>query len=176
MRIIAGDWRKRPLVAPEGQTTRPTADRTRETLFSMLTSRLGSFDDLRVADLYAGSGALGFEALSRGAKEVVFVETDVPARRAIEANSVALGCTEQKRVLATSAEHLPSVPPFDLIFADPPYGSRRLACPRRLAGDRNRARRGDRCRPVRKGRRTRHRASADHAAAAGGNPNLIRSS
>jgi 16S rRNA (guanine966-N2)-methyltransferase len=122
MRIIAGNWRKRPLVAPEGQTTRPTADRTRETLFSMLTSRLGSFDDLRVADLYAGSGALGFEALSRGAKEVVFVETDVPARRAIEANSVALGCTEQKRVLATSAEHLPSVPPFDLIFADPPYG------------------------------------------------------
>lgn len=123
MRIIAGEWRKRLLVAPEGQLTRPTADRTRETLFSMLTSRIGSFGELRVADLYAGSGALGFEALSRGAAEVVFVETDVAARRAIEANAVAMQATERKRVLATSAEHLPAVAPFDLIFADPPYGA-----------------------------------------------------
>ena len=123
MRIIAGEWRKRPLVAPEGQLTRPTADRTRETLFSMLTSRIGSFGELRVADLYAGSGALGFEALSRGAAEVVFVETDVAARRAIEANAVAMQATTRKRVLATSAEHLPAVAPFDLIFADPPYGA-----------------------------------------------------
>ena len=123
MRIIAGEWRKRPLVAPEGQTTRPTADRTREMLFSMLTSRIGDFGELRVADLYAGSGALGFEALSRGAKEVVFVETDVAARRAIEANAVAMQCTERKRVLATSAEALPALPPFDVIFADPPYGA-----------------------------------------------------
>ena len=67
MRIIAGDWRGRPLIAPPGFATRPTADRVRETLFNMLTSRLGSFDGLRVADLFAGSGALGFEALSRGA-------------------------------------------------------------------------------------------------------------
>ena len=63
MRIVAGEWRGRKLVAPEGKQTRPTADRTRETLFSMLSSRLGSFEGLRVADLYAGSGALGLEAL-----------------------------------------------------------------------------------------------------------------
>ena len=65
MRIIAGQWRGRPLVAPKGEQTRPTADRTRETLFSMLVSRLGSFEGLRIADLYAGSGALAFEALMR---------------------------------------------------------------------------------------------------------------
>ena len=69
MRIIAGQWRSRPLVAPKGDTTRPTADRTRETLFSMLASRLGSFEGLTVADLFAGSGALGLEALSRGAAQ-----------------------------------------------------------------------------------------------------------
>ena len=74
MRIIAGEWRGRKLVAPAGQQTRPTADRTRETLFSMLASRLGSFEGLRVADLYAGSGALGLEALSRGAAHATFVE------------------------------------------------------------------------------------------------------
>ena len=67
MRIISGQWRGRPLVAPKGELTRPTADRTRETLFSMLVSRIGSFEGLRVADLYAGSGALALEALSRGA-------------------------------------------------------------------------------------------------------------
>ena len=76
MRIIAGEWRGRPLQAPAGQGTRPTADRTRETLFSMLVSRIGSFEGLRVADLYAGSGALGLEALSRGAAHVTFVEND----------------------------------------------------------------------------------------------------
>ena len=67
MRIISGTWRSRPLIAPKGDTTRPTADRTRETLFSMLTSRLGSFEGLQVLDLFSGSGALGLEALSRGA-------------------------------------------------------------------------------------------------------------
>ena len=74
MRIIAGQWRGRPLAAPKGELTRPTADRTRETLFSMLVSRIGSFEGLRVADLYAGSGALAFEALSRGAERAVLVE------------------------------------------------------------------------------------------------------
>ena len=82
MRIIAGAWRGRKLVAPKGQQTRPTADRTRETLFSMLASRLGSFEELRVADLYAGSGALGLEALSRGAAQCTLVEND---RAAVEA-------------------------------------------------------------------------------------------
>ena len=66
MRIIAGEWRGRKLLAPQGSATRPTGDRVRETLFSMLASRLGSFEELRVADLYAGSGAFGLEALSRG--------------------------------------------------------------------------------------------------------------
>lgn len=119
MRIIAGRWRGRPLAAPPGMTTRPTADRTRETLFSMLASRLGSFEGLAVADLYAGSGALGLEALSRGAATAVFVETDAGARRVIESNARALGAAVE--LLATSAERLPPGLSFDLIFADPPY-------------------------------------------------------
>ena len=74
MRIISGQWRGRPLTAPKGDATRPTGDRTREALFSMLTSRIGSFEGLAVADFFAGSGALGFEALSRGAASCLFVE------------------------------------------------------------------------------------------------------
>ena len=121
MRIIAGEWRGRKLVAPSGQQTRPTADRTRETLFSMLASRLGSFDGLRVADLYAGSGALGLEALSRGAANATFVENDRSALKAIEANAAALGAADRIAVRATSAVALPKAGPFDLILADPPY-------------------------------------------------------
>ena len=82
MRIIAGSWRARPLEAPPGHVTRPTADRVRETLFSMLASRLGPFEGLRVADLFAGSGALGLEALSRGAAFACFVENDPQAAAA----------------------------------------------------------------------------------------------
>lgn len=120
MRIIAGDWRGRKLVAPPGRLTRPTSDRTRETLFSMLASRVGNFDGLRVADLYAGSGALGLEALSRGAVEARFVETDREALAAIRANVEALKA--KATVSPTSAERLPPVDfPFDLILADPPY-------------------------------------------------------
>ena len=121
MRIIAGEWRGRKLVAPEGRQTRPTADRTRETLFSMLASRLGSFEGLRVADLYAGSGALGVEALSRGAAHATFVETDRAALKAIEANSRTLGAEDRVAVRAMSATALPAGQPFDLILADPPY-------------------------------------------------------
>jgi 16S rRNA (guanine966-N2)-methyltransferase len=119
MRIIAGKWRGRPLEAPPGLATRPTADRVRETLFSMLASRLGSFEDLRVADLFAGSGALGFEALSRGAAQVTFVENDSKAIAAIRRNADRLGA--QAQVLSGSALALPRSEPFDLIFADPPY-------------------------------------------------------
>ena len=79
MRIIAGQWRGRKIVAPKGDTTRPTADRTRERLFSMLTSRLGDFEDLQILDLFSGSGALGLEALSRGAAHCTFVEQDPEA-------------------------------------------------------------------------------------------------
>lgn len=121
MRIIAGTWRGRPLEAPAGTETRPTADRVRETLFSMLASRLGSFEDLRVADLFAGSGALGFEALSRGAAHATFVEKDAAATAAIRRNAAKLGV--EVRVLGVSALALPRSDPFDLIFADPPYGS-----------------------------------------------------
>ena len=122
MRIIAGEWRGRTIEAPPGAATRPTADRVRETLFSMLGSRLGSFDDLRVADLFAGSGALGFEALSRGAASATFVETDAKAAAAIRRNAEKLGASERVRVIAGSALALPRCDPFDLIFADPPYG------------------------------------------------------
>ena len=121
MRIIAGQWRGRRLQAPLGMGTRPTADRTRETLFSMLTSRFGSFEGLQVADLFAGSGAMGLEALSRGAASALFLETDAAVRRVISDNAAALGT--KVRVLATSALSLPAPPggPFDLIVADPPY-------------------------------------------------------
>lgn len=120
MRIIAGRWRGRRLEAPAGLSTRPTADRTRETLFSMLTSRLGSFEDLRVADLFAGSGALAFEALSRGAASATLVETDTAARTIIARNAATLGA--EVTVLAHSALALrPPAQPFDLVLADPPY-------------------------------------------------------
>lgn len=122
MRIIAGQWRGRPLVAPKGEVTRPTADRTREALFSMLTSRLGSFEGIAVADLFAGSGALGLEALSRGAASCIFVEHDKPAVDALRANATKLGISADVR--QTSALALGSAPaPLDLILMDPPYGT-----------------------------------------------------
>ena len=121
MRIVAGEWRGRKLVAPEGRQTRPTADRTRETLFSMLSSRLGSFEGLRVADLYAGSGALGLEALSRGAAHATFVENDRAALKAIDASVMALGAAARISMRAMSATALPAGQPYDLVLADPPY-------------------------------------------------------
>jgi 16S rRNA (guanine966-N2)-methyltransferase len=124
VRIIAGDWRRRLLRAPEGDTTRPTADRTRETLFAMLTSRLGTFEGLAVADLFAGSGALGLEALSRGAQSCVFVEHDAAALRALRANIAALRAQPQSDVRATSVMALgPAAKPYDLLLLDPPYGT-----------------------------------------------------
>ncbi len=123
MRIIAGTWRGRPLIAPKGDATRPTADRTREALFSMLTSRVGSFDGLRVADLFAGSGALGLEALSRGAAACLFVEQDRAALDALKANIARLGATgtdvRAQSVLALG----PVSQPVDLMLVDPPYRS-----------------------------------------------------
>ena len=124
MRIIAGDWRGRKLTAPAGDTTRPTADRTRETLFSMLVSRLGSFDGLSVADLFAGSGALGLEALSRGAARCTFVEQDAAALKALKANVAALEAGTRADVRASSVLSLgPAKEPLDLLLLDPPYGS-----------------------------------------------------
>ena len=123
MRIIAGEWRGRSIEAPPGMATRPTADRVRETLFSMLASRLGSFDELRVADLFAGSGALGLEALSRGAASATLVESDPRAIATIRRNAEKLGASERIRLLPGSALSLPRFDPFDLILADPPYES-----------------------------------------------------
>jgi len=122
MRIIAGEWRRRPIVAPEGDATRPTADRTRETLFSMLTSRLGPFDGLTVADLFAGSGALGLEALSRGAQQCLFAEQDAGALRALRKNIANLRAAPQCDVRAGSVLQLGKArAPLDLILMDPPY-------------------------------------------------------
>ncbi|HEX5257333.1 MAG TPA: 16S rRNA (guanine(966)-N(2))-methyltransferase RsmD [Sphingomicrobium sp.] len=122
MRIIAGEWRGRRIEAPPGLATRPTADRVRETLFSMLVSRLGSFEGLRVADLFAGSGALGLEALSRGAASATFVDSDPQAVTAIRRNAEELGASGRVQLVACSALALPrSEQPFDLVFADPPY-------------------------------------------------------
>ena len=123
MRIIAGVWRGRALAVPPGQATRPTADRVREALFSMLTSRLGTFEGLRVADLFAGSGALGLEALSRGAEHCTFVEQDGAALDALRANIAKLG-GRGAEVRAQSVMALPPAPaPYDLVMLDPPYGT-----------------------------------------------------
>ena len=122
MRIIAGEWRRRPLVAPEGTGTRPTADRTRETLFSMLASRLGSFEGLKAGDFFAGSGALGLEALSRGAATCLFVEQDPAALRALRRNIASLQAQQTCDVRATSVVALgPAREALDLILMDPPY-------------------------------------------------------
>ena len=124
MRIVAGEWRRRQLRAPPGEGTRPTADRTRETLFSMLASRLGSFEGLAVADLFAGSGALGLEALSRGAERCLFVENDATALRALRGNIAALRAQQRCEVIAGSVLTLgPAKAAADLVVLDPPYHS-----------------------------------------------------
>ena len=122
MRVIAGQWRGRQLVAPKGDTTRPTADRTREALFSMLTSRLGSFEGLAAADLFAGSGALGIEALSRGAASCLFVEQDRAAIEALRANLAKLGAAGDVRAMSVLGLGLATAP-LDVVMMDPPYGS-----------------------------------------------------
>jgi 16S rRNA (guanine966-N2)-methyltransferase len=121
VRIIAGKWRGRPIAAPAGLATRPTSDRTREALFSMLASRLGSFEGLEVADIFAGSGALGLEALSRGAAHCTFVDNDRAALDAIRGNMARLGAEAEIR--AGSAERLRLNRSLHLAFLDPPYGS-----------------------------------------------------
>lgn len=124
MRIIAGEWRGRPVSAPEGRATRPTSDRAREGLFSMLQSRLGSFEGLRVADLFAGTGALGLEALSRGAAHCLFVDSDRNAIVSIQRNIAALGAAARADIRSQSLEYAPPPPaPCDVLFLDPPYSS-----------------------------------------------------
>ncbi|WP_062765089.1 16S rRNA (guanine(966)-N(2))-methyltransferase RsmD [Sphingopyxis terrae] len=124
MRVISGEWRGRKLIAPKNDATRPTADRTRETLFSMLASRLGSFEGLYVADLFAGSGALGIEALSRGAAQCLFGEQDREAIDALRKNLAALGAAGRADVRAGSVLALGPAPrSFDLLLLDAPYAT-----------------------------------------------------
>lgn len=129
MRIVAGDLKGRAIVAPEGQGTRPTSDRARQAVFNVLEHAAWSesLQGARVIDLYAGSGALGFEALSRGAAFCLFVETDDGARGAIRENMDAYGLFGRCRVHRRSATDLGVRPgsageAFDIAFLDPPYG------------------------------------------------------
>lgn len=127
MRIIAGKWRGRTIAAPSGKGTRPTSARVREALFSMLASRLGSFKDLRVLDLFAGTGALGLEALSRGGAHTTFVENDRRVLEGLGANIAKLDAAAQTTVIPADALHLPRAPGFrasgsvHLAFLDAPY-------------------------------------------------------
>jgi 16S rRNA (guanine966-N2)-methyltransferase len=119
VRVVAGTFKGRRLAAPRGTRTRPTADRVREALFSML----GDVGEARVLDLYAGSGALGIEALSRGADSAVFVERDAQALAAIERNLAAVG-VEATVVRQDVLRFLARADgAFDLVFCDPPYDS-----------------------------------------------------
>lgn len=123
MRVIAGQFRSRTLTTPKGLDTRPTSDRLRETLFNVLAPRI---EGAIFLDLYSGSGAVGIEALSRGAKEVIFVENAEPAVRAIRANLASLdirgGYTLDSRNTAAALRRLASNSrSINLIFLDPPY-------------------------------------------------------
>lgn len=126
MRVIAGVWRGRRIQAPPGRTTRPTSDRVREAVFSAIESRIGRWQGVRAVDLYAGSGALGIEALSRGASHVVFVENDRKAAGFIRRNLSALGVGDDRAVVLTERAEsglcgqFPGHP-ASLLFADPPY-------------------------------------------------------
>lgn len=127
MRIIGGKFSGRTIISPDGRGTRPTTDRTRESLFNILAHRDDfSFEGARVIDLFAGSGALGFEAMSRGAEWCLFVETEAAARGAIRDNIEALGLFGSTRLHRRSATTLGPKPagvgpPFTLAFLDPPY-------------------------------------------------------
>ena len=129
MRIVSGEFRGKAIATPPGERTRPTSDRARQAVFNILEHAAWSpgVRDLRVIDLFAGSGALGFEALSRGAAFCLFVETDEQARGAIRRNVDAMGlfgCTRVHRRDATDLGTRPGAdgPAFDLAFLDPPYG------------------------------------------------------
>ncbi|MFC3505003.1 16S rRNA (guanine(966)-N(2))-methyltransferase RsmD [Micromonospora krabiensis] len=123
-RIVAGALGGRRIAAPPGAGTRPTSDRVREALFSAVQTEV-DLDGARVADLYAGSGAVGLEALSRGAGHVLLVESDARAARVIRENIATLGAAPAARLVtgkvATVLAGGPEVEPYDLVFADPPY-------------------------------------------------------
>jgi 16S rRNA (guanine966-N2)-methyltransferase len=126
VRVIGGQFRGRALAAPRSQAIRPTTDRTREALFNVLTHRHGeALAGARVLDLFAGTGALGIEALSRGAAFAMFVEESAEGRGLIRDNVEALGLTGCTRIFrrdATSLGPAGTIRPFGMLFADPPYG------------------------------------------------------
>ena len=129
MRIVGGRFKGRAIAAPPGHDTRPTSDRARESVFNILEHASWSqgLEGRRVLDLFAGSGALGLEAISRGAAFALFVETDAAARGAIRDNVEALGLFGATRIHRRDATDLGAKPaglgePFDLVFLDPPYG------------------------------------------------------
>ena len=129
MRIVSGEFRGKAIATPEGDRTRPTSDRARQAVFNILEHAAWSpgVRDLRIIDLFAGSGALGFEALSRGAAFCLFVETDELARGAIRQNVDSMGLFGRTRVHRRDATDLGTRPgadgpAFDLAFLDPPYG------------------------------------------------------
>jgi 16S rRNA (guanine966-N2)-methyltransferase len=140
-RVIAGVAGGRRLAVPRGTATRPTSDRAREGLFGSVLSELGSLDGRRVLDLYAGSGAVGLEALSRGAIHVLLVESDARAAAVIKANIAAVGIAgatvvtdRAERLLAHRPADQPAAPDrYDLVFADPPYAVTAEAVRRVLA-------------------------------------------
>lgn len=128
MRIVGGEFRGAKLFAPAGNKTRPTSDRVRESLFNILAHGADDFDleNARILDLFAGTGALGLEALSRGAKACIFIDDDADARGIIRRNIEALGLTGKTKVWRRDASKLGNAAKneiFDLIFADPPYGT-----------------------------------------------------
>src|SRR5580704_17662578 len=135
MRIVAGRFRGRAIAAPSSRAIRPTSDRLRETIFNILTHGHGDpVTGARVLDLFAGTGAMGLEALSRGASFCLFVDQGAEARSLMRASIEALGCGGQTRIFRLDATKLGKarpLAPFSLVFCDPPYG--RGLAPRALA-------------------------------------------
>ncbi|WP_062206977.1 16S rRNA (guanine(966)-N(2))-methyltransferase RsmD [Aureimonas sp. AU12] len=128
MRIVAGSLKGRPLATPKGEGIRPTSERHRGALFDILGHGFGfRFEDARVLDLFAGTGALGLEAMSRGARYGVFVEESAEGRGLIRTNVEAFGLGGHTKILRRDATRLGpagTIEPFDLVLADPPYGRR----------------------------------------------------
>jgi 16S rRNA (guanine966-N2)-methyltransferase len=129
MRIVSGRWKGKALIAPVGEATRPTSDRARQAVFNIIEHAPWSpgLRDARVLDLFAGTGALGLEALSRGAASCLFLDTDPAARAALMTNIEACSAQGITRVWKRDAACLDPMPltangPFDLVFVDPPYG------------------------------------------------------
>lgn len=126
MRIVAGRYRGAALATPKGQDIRPTSDRVRESMFNILAHGLGlEIAGARVLDLFAGTGALGLEAMSRGASFALFVEENAEARGLIRRNTETLSLMGASKIFrrdATDLGKIGAMAPFDLVFADPPYG------------------------------------------------------